>query len=182
MKHQTGNQYIVAFLTVCFLSFPVFAQLSSDGVKGSFYVSVDDAAWIYVNGKKVFQAGIGESQSTELILHTGDRVVVHIEDYGGGRRFMLVFATANQVTDLSDQPTVVSFKHHDFKVLPDPMATDFNLEDFQNWTKHAIVDISQTQNRHYLAIKNYSEWIWGDLSKTTIGCIVTDGMIQPMPQ
>jgi hypothetical protein len=163
------------FVLALLLALPVQAQFTSTldqkSTKGTFYVSVDDAAIIYVNGKETFKAGWGESRSTELELKTGDRIVVQLREDGGGRRFMLVFAS-------TDGQTIVSFKNHDFKIVPDIGVTDFTPEQFKAWTKYA----KQEKHKNVLPIKNYSEWIWGDLDKCSIASVVTLQMFAKRPQ
>ena len=174
MNHKASILSVIVFIATC-VSLSCFAQLQSTtppkGITGTFYVSVDDAAKIYVNGQKVHDAGVNESRSAEVELHPADRIVVQLRDDGGGRRFMMIFAS-------SDQKTVVSFRHRDFKVVPDIGVTDFKPEEFQKWPKYAIAE----KHGKHLPIKSYSEWIWGDISKCTIAGIVTPEMIKPMPK
>lgn len=159
----------------CILSLSSFAQLPSKtppkGLVGTFYVSVDDGATIFVNGQQIHNAGMNESRSGELELSVGQRIVVQLRDDGGGRRFMLAFVS-------SDRQTVISFRHRDFKVVPDLDVKDFTPEQFQKWPKFA----KEEKHKPLLPVKNYSEWVWGDLSKCIIACTITPEMAKPMPK
>ena len=168
-------RFLLAFIASCFIALHCHAQTLTGeppkNVTGTFYVSVDDGATIYVNGKKVHGAGIGESRSGELVLSQDDRIVVQLRDDGGGRRFMMTFVS-------TDRKTVVSFRHRNFKNIPDLDVTDFTVKDFERLTKFA----KEEKHKPVFPFKDYSEWIWGDLSKGSIGCMVTPEMIKPMPK
>ena len=168
-------RYLITFLTSCFILLNYHVQaLTGDppkSVTGTFYVSVDDAATIYVNGKKIHDAGVHESRSAELVLSQDDRIVVQLRDNGGGHQFMMTFVS-------TDRNTVISFRHRNFKNIPDLDVTDFTVGDFQRWTKFA----KEEKHKAVFPFKDYSEWIWGDLSKGSIGCIVIPEMIKPMPK
>jgi len=137
-------------------------------IKGTFYISVDDAATIYVNGQKAFSAPIGENRSPELELKVGDRIVVELRNDTDGRHFIMLFAS-------SDGQTVISFKQHDFKIVPDIGVTDFTPEQFQQWTKYAKEEKQKKAKK--LPITSGSEFIWGDLDKCIIAGPITPHMI-----
>jgi len=137
-------------------------------IKGTFYVSVDDACTIFVNGQNVFQAGFGQSRSPELELKVGDRVVLQLRNDSNGRHFIFLFAS-------SDGQAVISFKHRDFKIVPDIGVTDFTPEQFQKWTKFAKEE--KQKNAAKLPVKSASEFIWGDLDKTIIAGSITPQMV-----
>ena len=145
--------------------------VTQQSVKGSFYVSVDDDAAIFVNGNKVHSAGINESRSPELELKTADRVVVHLHNATAGHRFMMVFVS-------SDQTKIVSFHARDFRLVPDLGLTDFTPDQFQRWTKQPKVE---RQEKH-LPIKSYSDWVWGDSDESIIAGVVTPQMITQKPK
>jgi len=137
-------------------------------IKGTFYVSVDDAATIYVNSQKAFEAKFGESRSPELELKAGDRIVVELRNDTDGRHFIFLFAS-------SDGNSVISFKQHDFKIVPDIGLTDFTPEQFQKWTKFAREEKQKKALK--LPITSGSEFIWGDLDKCILAGPITPHMI-----
>ena len=168
-------RFVTTFVASLLFSLPCLAQLPSKtppkGTIGTLYVSVDDGAKIFVNGQKVHDAGVNETRSGELELSVGQRVVVQLRDDGGVRRFMMLFVS-------SDRQTVISFRHRDFKVVPDIDVTDFTPADFQRWPKFA----KEEKHKPMFPFKGYSEWVWGDLSKCIIACTITPEMIRPMPK
>ena len=168
---RTITLILLAFLT----AFSCQAQLSSTfddrSIKGSFYVSVDDAATIYVNGKQFYSANIGESRSPETELKTGDRIVVHLRDDGGGRHFVMLFAS-------SDGQNIVSFRSNDFKIVPDLDVTDFTPDQFEKWKKYA----QSERFRYPLPIKSYSESFWGDLNQCIVACTLKTKMFSQRSQ
>ena len=143
----------------------------SKTVKGQFYVSVDDAATIYVNGNAVHRASVGETTSIEFELKVGDRVTMKLRDDGGERQFMVAFVSL-------DRQTVVSFDSKSVKIAPDANITDFTVNDFQNWPKRAINERKKTK----FPVKSYSDWLWGDLSKCALVSIVELDMFRQMPK
>jgi len=151
---------------LCALS--CFAQTNTTAkpTKGTFYISVDDGAIIFINGAQVYEAAIGETRSPELELKEGDRLVVELRNDGYKRYFMLVFAA-------SDEQTVVSFKHRNFKIVPDPGVSDFTVAQFEGWKKYAEED---DDRKPVLPIKSRSEWVWGDLDKCVLACVITPEM------
>lgn len=145
------------------------AQLASkpgDPIKGTFYVSVDDAATIYINGTKFYTAGIGENRSPETELKVGDRIVIHLRNDTAERRFLLVFAGTE---------TIVNFRARDFKIVPDLGVTDFTPEKFESWKKSPRSE--RIKDAKDLPIKNSSDWMWGDLDKTIIAGTITSQMV-----
>jgi hypothetical protein len=140
-------------------------------LKGSFYVSVDDGASIYVNGNKVHTAKINESRSPEMELKTGDRVVVHLHNATAEHRFMMLFVG-------SDQSNIVSFRARDFRMVPELGVTDFSPEQFQQWTKQGRLERYQSR----LPVKSYSDWVWGDGDESIIACSVTAPMFSQKPR
>lgn len=170
-------KFVTLALLFCSLAISCLAQLPGamqpQPIKGTFYVSVDDACTIYINGQKVYDARIGESRSPELDLKAGDRIVVALRNDTDGKHFLLLFAS-------SDGKSVVSFKHHDFKIVPDIGVTDFTPEQFQKWTKYAKEE--RVPKSAKLPIKSYSEFMWGDLDKCIIAGSITPQMISQKPQ
>ena len=146
---------------------------AGEPIKGTFYVSVNDTATIFVNGQNAYQAPFGDSRSPEMELKMGDRIVVQLRNEAADRHFICLFASA-------DGLTVVSFKHHDFKIVPDLGVTDFTPEQFQKWNKSAKEEKQKKAEK--LPVKSYSEFIWGDLEKCIIAGPVTPQMITRKPQ
>lgn len=137
-------------------------------IKGTFYVSVDDKCTLFVNGQSAYQAKLGQSRSPEMELKVGDRIVVQLQNDGDKRYFTFLFAA-------SDGQSIISFKHRDFKIVPDIGVTDFSPEQFASWTKFAK---EEEKNKTYvLPVKSASEFMWGDLDTSIIAGVVTQQMI-----
>jgi hypothetical protein len=153
---------ILPIFILLFAVFRVEAQFNEKSAKGSFYVSVDDAATIFVNGIKVHHAGIGETRSAEIELRTGDRIVVQLRDDGGERRFVMVFAS-------SDGQSIVNFRNNDYKIIPDLGITDFTPEQFEKLKKSA----KDLRQKVALPVKCSSESVWGELNSSILGSVVT---------
>jgi len=164
-------------LILCLLTLACRAQLPGDNglaggnqasIKGSFLVSVDDSCTIFVNGKTVFQCGIGEKRSPALELKVGDRILVQLVNTGGPRHFFCLFASA-------DGQTVISFKRTDFKIDPDMDVTDFTGLQFQTWPKYAKAQ--ERLKPSTLPVQSNSDSMWGDLDRCIIAGYVTSSMI-----
>ena len=162
---------LLAFVTATHYEAQLASTLDDKSARGIFYVSVDDAATIYINGKKFYSAGIGESRSPETELKTGDRLVVQLRDDGGGRHFVMLFAS-------SDGQSVVSFRGNDFKIIPDLDVTDFTPAQYEKWKTFA----KQEKFKYPLPIKSYSESFWGDLNNCILACTVKPRVFSQRPQ
>ena len=154
-------------ILAAFAALPCQAQIEKTEAptKGTFYVSVDDAATIFINGKEFYKAGVNESRSPEGELKAGDRVVVHLRNDSSAKRFMLVFVS-------TDGKTTVSFRNSDFKIVPDIGVTDFTPEQLKKWTKSA----KQMRGKNLLPVKSSSDWVWGDLDKCILASTITPQM------
>lgn len=161
---------------LCLLALPCSAQLpgvsTEPPIRGTFYVSVDDSCTIFVNGVKAYHTGIGVNRSPELEVKIGDRIVVHLQNDTDGRHFIFLFAS-------SDGQKVVSFKHENFRIVPDIGVTDFTPDQFQQWTKSPKE--GKHNKRDGLPVKSYSEFMWGDLDKCIIAGTVTTQMVSLKP-
>ena len=165
--------FIITFLI--FIPFACQAQFSSKlndkAIKGTFYVSVDDNAAIFINGKLFYNAPFNESRSPETELKTGDRIVVPLRNELAGRRFMMVFVG-------SDGQTIVSFRARDFKIVPDLGVTDFTADEYARWTKSP----KTTRGKDMLPVKSYSNWLWGDGDRCILAGTVTHQMFSQRPK
>jgi hypothetical protein len=163
-------------LMLCLITLNCRAQLPSNAnqkpIKGTFYVSVDDACTIFVNGQKAYETGIGLSRSPELELKVGDRIVVHLRNDVSVRYFFVLFAS-------SDGRTVISFRRLDFKIVPDIDVTDFTPEVFRKWEKFAKTE--KQKNDKKPPVKSFSEFIWGDLDKCILAVPITPQMVSQKP-
>lgn len=148
------------------------AKAGSEPIKGTFYVSVDDSATIFVNGVNMYEAKWGDSRSPELELKVGDRIVIQLRNEVTDRHFTLFFSS-------SDGLTMISFKHHDFKIVTDVGVTDFTPEQLQKWTKSAREEKQKKGVK--MAVKNSSEYIWGDLEKCSLAGFITPQMVSRKP-
>ena len=160
---------LLALPLVCHAQFA--SNLNNRTAKGTFYVSVDDGATIYVNGQKFYDAPLNESRSPEMELKTGDRIVVHLRNDTAGRRFLMLFAG-------SDGQTIVSFRARDFKIVPDMEVVDFTPEQLAKWQKQPKTE----HRKDNLPVKGYSDWMWGDHDKSIIAGTVTAQMFSQRPK
>jgi hypothetical protein len=165
MIHKSFCRFIITIVVGLFL--PSLCSAQPRSLVGTFYVSVDDVAKLFVDGKEVYVAKYGESRSGELELKVGSRVVARVANEVGKRRFMLAFLSTNR-------GTVVNFKHRDFKIVTDINVTDFTPDDFAKWTKFA----EEEKHEPVFQFKTLSEWVWGDLNKCTLACVITEEMIR----
>ena len=174
------NRFLSTLLLPVFLVSPAIcpAQLKSTvndkTMTGRFFVTVDDEAYILVNGKEVHHGGLGESRSGEMVLKTGDRVVVHQHNHTAGHSFLMVFAS-------TDGKSIVNFRSQDFRIVKDDAASDvrdFTPEQMAKWTKQP----KGGRGKSALPVKNYSEWVWGDTEHCVIAGTVTAMMFSARPQ
>lgn len=161
-----------ALLGLAVLSTHAESRDGKKSLEGSFYVSVDDAATIYVNGTEVYAARFGESKSPALRLTEGDRLVLKLRDDGGSRRFIMLFVDA-------DKKQLVNFTASDFRIIPGLDETDFTPGQFQAWNKRPK---NERLSEKPLPIKSYSRAFWGDMSTSTLACIITPQMFSKIPQ
>ncbi len=151
------------------------AQLPSataTAIKGKFFVSVDDEANILINGVQFHRAPLNESESPELELKPGDRIVVKLKNTLGKGRFMLLFMS-------TDRKQMVSFTPSSFKIVPDPTINDFTPVDFAGYKKQAKAVQGDFAKPYLLPFKSSSKWIWGEVNIASIGCLVTPEMFKP---
>jgi hypothetical protein len=113
-------------------AFTAIAQVNSGPkVRGTFCVSVDDESKLFVNGTELCENELDhDGQSPELELKTGDRIVVQLVNKGGPKHFFLAFLS-------SDQKTVISFRHTNFRIIPELNITDFKPDQMASWQKYA---------------------------------------------
>lgn len=154
------------------------AQLSptsTAGLKGKFFVSVDDSADILINGASFHHAGLNESESPEMELKAGDRIVVKLKNTLGKGRFMLLFMS-------SDRKQMVNFTTRSFKILSDPEMKDFTPADFAGFRKQAKDVTGDFGKPYMLPFKSSSKWVWGDVNVCSIGCLMTQDMFKANPR
>lgn len=152
---------------------PVGAHAQKFPVAGKFYVDVDDAMDLYVNGNKVHHSDIGTSSSKELTLLPGDRLVVNLWNKVGPYGLKLLFVS-------TDRRYIINFKIENFRVLRDPEKKDFTDDEFASWKElaHGV----RRSSRDHLTFKNKAEWIWGEKKKglTYIAGMITKSMFDKM--
>jgi hypothetical protein len=159
---------VVLFFLVSAL-FSLVRGQSEVPIKGHFLVDVDDRTTLYLNGKQIFKAGIGQSQSGDVTLKTGDHLVAQLEDDGGDRHFFLVFQT-------SDQQAIVSFHPFNFKVVHDVTMIDFTQDQFDRIIGRAGPP-TPPKFTSSISIQSSSEAMWGDISKCNLLCVITSTMM-----
>jgi hypothetical protein len=96
------------------------AQITTPPVKGKFFLYIDDSIHLFLNGVEIFalEKNYKATETKEIELKPGDRVVARLKNGGGPRAFQLLFAS-------SDFKQAVRFTNTTFKILPNPTATDF---------------------------------------------------------
>ena len=139
------------------------------GVKGNFHVWVDDNADFYLNGKKIHAAPYQLSQSPEVELKVGDRLVVHLLNKLDKRAFMALFLS-------TDKTQVIAFKMRDFKQFEDATTTDFTQNQFLSLNKSPKPVDAHFRKLYFLPIKSEAQWMWGDSDNCAIGCIISAQM------
>jgi hypothetical protein len=170
---KTSSMRVALFFLVTVIAMTAaHAQLPSapKAYKGCFFVNVNDGVTLFLNGKEVFNFGVGTHQSPDLEIREGDRIVARLRDQGGGCDFILAFRTG-------DEKSVASFKASDFKVAPNNTLTDFTVEEFKDWKKHA----RKIKTTIELPVKNYSHDVWGYTMDCTLGSVVVPEMFSQIP-
>ena len=84
-----------------------------------------------------------------------------------------VYEAAIGETRSPELENVVSFKRRNFKIVPDIGVSDFTVAQFDGWKKYAEED---DDREPVLPIKSRSEWVWGDLDKCVLACVITPEM------
>jgi hypothetical protein len=160
-------------LTLALALFTFTLSASAQGTKGSFIIAVDDHATLYLNGTQLIQCKIGTTRSPSTEIKPGDHLVVQLFNKGGPKHFLLVFEAA-------DGKSIASFRAADFKVVPERGVTNFDDTQFRNWVGTA----SKRGGSKGLdkQIKNYSDWMWGDVDRTTIACVLKREMFTLRPK
>lgn len=164
---------IALLTTTLFLADAVFAQtpVPAATTRGKFYVCVDDDARIYLNGEMVHKAEHGTSASREITLKTSDRIVAQLHEGGGGKRFKLLFLSA-------DQKTMVAFPRSAFRIISDPTTIDFTPADWAKWNKSGK---AMGGGEDGFPIKTSADWVWGEANDCAIGTNITAVMFKPAP-
>jgi hypothetical protein len=171
---KTSTELMIRILICLTLGlFCLTASAEDVGMKGAFVVSVDDHATVYLNGSKIFHCNIGSTRSPEIELKAGDHIVVNLVNDGGPKRFLLLFAS-------TDGNSIASFHADDFKIVTESGLTDFSDDQYRKWT----VSAKKHPGNKGLdkQIKNYSDWMWGDVDRSTIACVVTRQMFSLRPK
>lgn len=153
--------------------FALALSASAQGVKGCFIVAVDDHATLYLNGAKLAHCNIGTSRSPATEIQPGDHLVVQLVNDRGPKHFLLVFEAA-------DGKSIASFRATDFKIVPEQGVTNFDDTQFRNWA--ATANKRGGNKGLDKQIKNYSDWMWGDVDRTTIACVIRREMFTLRPQ
>jgi len=138
---------------------------------GRFYVDVDDAATLYVNGTKLYRAGVGASYSGETSINVGDAIVASLENFKGPSRFRLAFVT-------TDRRSVVVFKASDFKQLGMQPILEITAATISK-TLEAPQRLKLPPNEQLLPItpKEHPDAVWGNGRNCLVGACLTREMI-----
>jgi hypothetical protein len=105
----------------------------------------------------------GAIQTSELLIEPGDRIVAHLVNTGGPKKFAMIFVS-------SDQKTVISFRNQMFNVIPDPTKTDFKAKEFEELRKFA--EQLSRKEVPVFAYNNSAEWLWGVGNPCVLGSII----------
>jgi hypothetical protein len=152
-----------------FTSGAALADKIPESVKGCFYVSVDNTAVVFVNGKQIHRGGLGVSRSAELELKVGDRVVMQVENLGGPKKFQTVFLS-------TDKQKVINFRRSDWRLVQGGDVKDFDAEQYRSWTKAPTI----SKEANAFSFKHQSDPVWGDKPRFTIACNVSASMLSNM--
>lgn len=158
---------LFSFLAV----FLVMAGLShGDSMKGSFYVSVDDRAVVYLNGKQVHEANINESYSPVITVSEGDRIIVRLFNAKESRRFMFAFLS-------DDGKKLINFRTNDGRILQDQESVDFTAEQFASWKIRPLREKPMRDGEEIkVPIRTFSQWMWGDAEQCSLAFVVSRSM------
>lgn len=148
-------------------------------LKGSFFASADNAASIYLNGKKIMSVdGFGQTfQSIEVELSIGDLVVVDLyNDEGGPMGFKMVFLAA-------DNRYAIHFKRVNYHGVPADVEVS-SMRANATPTLPAPVVVHKDGFWQFALPNNLPEsadWVWGKGNKCRIGAVIKPEMIASTP-
>lgn len=140
-------------------------------VAGRFYLEVDDTVTVYHNGAKLHTGKNGASESKDVNLAPGDRLVLALWNKGKARGLKLLFVSA-------DRKFAINFGVDSFRILRDPDKRDFTEKEFALWKEPA--QRAKHTARDHLAFKNKADWIWGEkhLGETYVAAVITKRMFE----
>jgi hypothetical protein len=136
--------------------------------KGKFYVSVDDAATIYLKGRQVHQAPINESVSSETTVKLGDSITVNLINTRAGHRFTMAFLT-------KDEKCVINFRQEDCRVLWDSKKRSLTQKEFEQLKQAPTKEMDHAPAS--FPFSTTSDWMWGPGDNSWLTTIVTKEMI-----
>jgi hypothetical protein len=143
---------------------------------GSLYVLVDSSATIYINGAKVkIPKSKAAPKAIPVTFHSGDRLVAQLSSVHskGNGYFMLLFVSAQK-------NAMISFRAVSFKILPDPLATDFTEGQFSGFLHEAVPRFHLEEKQSLFPYKNNCEGFWGDRDQCAVGALISADMSSPM--
>lgn len=157
--HLAGKIKATLAALLLLAAFSAQAQLSVPAVKGKFFLYIDDSIHLFLNGTEIFalERNYKATQTKEIELKPGDRVVARLRNGGGPRAFQLLFAS-------SDFKQAVRFTNATFKILPNPDATDFSPQEV---TSARVAKQERNNRPNPFPFKTKSEWVWGEMDACT---------------
>ncbi len=167
-------------LLLLVMATPLWAQTPGDSTigptHGTLYVSVDQKATFYLNGTEL---KLGKDKTVAVTLAPGDRLVAKASSTHYYRHLAMLFVS-------DDKQTEISFRTAHIKLLPDPQATDFTADQFNDFPK-SVEPIDRLVKPDYITrmkaafpVKNDSQFFWGDQMDCTMGCLLTADMFKPV--
>lgn len=151
----------------------VAVQLSPSGqpvaLKGTFHVAVDDFADIYVGGRLIHHAKIGQSVSPETTVRLGDCVTAGLRNKVSHHTFAVAFLS-------TDGQYVINFRQEDCRELQDTQNLNLSPKEFDALSLKPVRERPETPLP--FPFKTDSEWMWGRSGKSCVlSAIVTRAMI-----
>ena len=141
------------------------------GVPGRFYVGVDDTARLFHNGKEIHFGKIGTSETGDVLLFPGDRLVIQVWNQVGPRGLKLLFVS-------KDRSKAVNFKAGAYRYWRDPDKHDFTEREFADLKEGPKVHAHRSGET--FVFKNSAEWVWGEKKGGTsyLAVLVTKAMFE----
>jgi hypothetical protein len=173
MKKLPGIHFVLWLLLM--MAGSAFAQGSGSPVQGRFYIQIDDDMSLYLNGKMIHHGDYGVSETRQVALSPGDRLVVDVENKGGPYGLKMIFVSR-------DRKTIINFGVDSFRLLHDPDKKDFTAREYEGWKEPAHQGYKMFHS--HLTFKNTAQWVWGEKRSgiSYLACLITKGMFDRLEE